>query len=74
MGNPQLSPQNPSSHINGLLAEDGGNDIMAQVQRAQHEAMAVAQESMRQNKQGLMDVKAALQSQKSAGRSSGRYL
>lgn len=41
---------------------------MAQVQRAQREAMVAAEESIRQSRKGLMEVKAAIQKQQSQGR------
>lgn len=68
MGVTQLTPEIPSTNMTGPMADDGGNDIMAQVQRAQREAMLVAEESMRQSRKGLMEVKAAIQRQQSSGR------
>lgn len=68
MGVPQLTRQLPGSKLSGPSADDGGSEIMAQVQRAQREAMVAAEESIRQSRKGLMEVKAAIQKQQSQGR------
>ena len=53
------------------MADDGGSEVMARVQQAQREAMSAAEESMRQSRKGLQEVKAAIQHHHASG---GRYL